>query len=217
MGITEFSRVKTERGDDIMFECLKCKELREEQNFYQNSLHRKDILSKWCKFCVDDYNEVNIENKILIEFNCFLSELYRFEFHSADSLCHLQNLIQLQHLENRVGVYFLYNKNKDLIYIGKSISLKRRMIESYMKCRASYYRYAFTKTESDMVVYELYYINKYKPQLNIDSNCVDELTITLPELKFSQFEHLVDDNIMSILEKISLHATKIQNNDLGRL
>lgn len=40
------------------------------------------------------------------------------------------------------------------------------------------------KTEADMFLYEIYYINKYKPALNKDDKSKEELTISLPELDF---------------------------------
>ena len=40
------------------------------------------------------------------------------------------------------------------------------------------------KTEADMFLYEIYYINKYKPTLNKDDKSKEKLTIELPELDF---------------------------------
>lgn len=40
------------------------------------------------------------------------------------------------------------------------------------------------RTEADMFLYEIYYINKYKPALNKDDKSKEELTIELPELDF---------------------------------
>lgn len=43
-------------------------------------------------------------------------------------------------------------------------------------------------TESDMFLYEIYYINKYKPILNKDDKAKDKLTIELPALDFKHYE-----------------------------
>jgi excinuclease UvrABC nuclease subunit len=43
------------------------------------------------------------------------------------------------------------------------------------------------KTEADMFIYEIYYINKLKPTLNRDDKSRSEVTINLPELKFEEF------------------------------
>ena len=38
-----------------------------------------------------------------------------------------------------------------------------------------------------MNLYEIYFINLYKPPLNIDDKAQDNLTIQLPELKWEEF------------------------------
>ncbi len=43
------------------------------------------------------------------------------------------------------------------------------------------------KTEADMFIYEIYYINKLKPVLNCDDKSRSEVTIELPELEFREF------------------------------
>jgi len=40
------------------------------------------------------------------------------------------------------------------------------------------------QTEADMFLYEIYYINKFKPTLNRDDKARDKLTISLKELEF---------------------------------
>jgi hypothetical protein len=48
--------------------------------------------------------------------------------------------------------------------------------------------YAIFPTEADMNLYEIYFINKLKPPLNVDDKTSDELTITLPNVEFKVFE-----------------------------
>jgi Nuclease subunit of the excinuclease complex len=43
------------------------------------------------------------------------------------------------------------------------------------------------RTEADMFLYELYYINKFRPALNRDDKAQDELTVSLPELDFKEY------------------------------
>lgn len=50
--------------------------------------------------------------------------------------------------------------------------------------QVSHIEVAECKTEADMFLYEIYYINKYKPTLNKDDKSKEELTIVLPELDF---------------------------------
>lgn len=43
------------------------------------------------------------------------------------------------------------------------------------------------KTQADMFLYEIYYINKLKPLLNCDDKSNDVLTLQLPELNFEEY------------------------------
>jgi excinuclease UvrABC nuclease subunit len=48
--------------------------------------------------------------------------------------------------------------------------------------------YALCKSEADMFVYEVYYINKFKPALNQDDKARDKLSIKMKDLIFNEFE-----------------------------
>lgn len=48
--------------------------------------------------------------------------------------------------------------------------------------------YAKFKSVADLYLYEIYYINKLKPSLNRDDKAKDELTVSLPEVIWMQFE-----------------------------
>lgn len=53
--------------------------------------------------------------------------------------------------------------------------------------------YAKFKSEADMNLYEIYFINLWKPPLNIDDKCTDNLTVFLPDVAWQLFEtHLWD-------------------------
>lgn len=88
---------------------------------------------------------------------------------------------------NRFGIYMFFNENKEIIYIGKSnTNLVDRMLSSLKeKENPAYVMLGFPNTESDTNVYEVYYISKYKPKLNVESKNNDELTIELPEIEFT--------------------------------
>ncbi len=60
--------------------------------------------------------------------------------------------------------------------------------------QVSHIEIAECKTEADMFLYEIYYINEYKPALNKDDKSKEELTIKLPELDFKTLhnEKLMD-------------------------
>lgn len=48
--------------------------------------------------------------------------------------------------------------------------------------------YAEFQTEADMNLYEIYFINLWKPPFNIDDKCTDSLTVSLPEVEWKKFE-----------------------------
>lgn len=52
--------------------------------------------------------------------------------------------------------------------------------------RISKIEYAEFESEADMNLYEIYYINLLKPALNCDDKVKDELTVKLPEVKWSE-------------------------------
>lgn len=75
--------------------------------------------------------------------------------------------------------------------------LTRRMSQHFRSLdididKVSKIEYAELDTESDMNLYELYYILKYKPSLNKKDFAKDELTIQLDELQFNQFYSYLD-------------------------
>lgn len=47
--------------------------------------------------------------------------------------------------------------------------------------------YAEFQTEADMNLYEIYFINLWKPPLNVDDKARDELSITLPDCEWKEF------------------------------
>ena len=47
--------------------------------------------------------------------------------------------------------------------------------------------YTELPTEADMNLYEIYFINLWKPPLNVDDKAWDELTISLPEKEWNTF------------------------------
>ena len=90
---------------------------------------------------------------------------------------------------NRYGVYFIYNNEGILEYIGKSLnSVIKRSFQSAIERKLldfSKIEYRYPKSKSDTSVYEAYYIAKYKPIKNNDFVYNDLLTIELPDLDVS--------------------------------
>ena len=82
------------------------------------------------------------------------------------------------------GIYRLY-KNNEIIYIGKSICIKSRLTQHKSEKDTDSFDFTILNNESDKNIYELYYIDKYKPTHNRD--CIEKSTsnIELEDLVFS--------------------------------
>lgn len=113
------------------------------------------------------------------------SQRYR-AFMTSEFLFYTDEFINnLTKLNNRSGVYKLYDKNQKLIYIGKSYNLSNRLMSSIDERKANYCTYSIIDNKANTDLYEVYYINKLNPILNTDCNSGNELTITLPEIEFA--------------------------------
>lgn len=65
------------------------------------------------------------------------------------------------------GLYALYDTKKTLTYIGKSSNIPKRL--SSHNQEFSHYRIMHIDNDSDLEIFELLYIDKYKPIKNKDS------------------------------------------------
>ena len=74
----------------------------------------------------------------------------------------------INRLMSKSGVYFLYDEDKNLIYIGKSNDLYSRIQSSIRVRKASNVSIILTNNEADTNILEVYYICKEKPILNTD-------------------------------------------------
>ena len=93
-------------------------------------------------------------------------------------------------------IYKIFSET-GLIYIGRTkLPLQTRLHGHFFKkpmhreidieC-VTKIEYANLKTEADMFLYEIYYINKFKPPLNRDDKARDLLTIELPDVEFLEY------------------------------
>lgn len=82
---------------------------------------------------------------------------------------------EINKIPNSMGIYFMYNQDKDLMYIGKSIHLNYRVAD-HLAGRThtddichnfKYIKYIEIDNEELLDDYETYYINIYKPKLNV--------------------------------------------------
>ena len=78
----------------------------------------------------------------------------------------------------------------------------------------SHIEVAECRTEADMFLYEIYYINKYKPATNKDDKSKEELTIILPEL---DFQTLHNEKIMEKWKKENESSRKAADSLIDNL
>lgn len=85
-----------------------------------------------------------------------------------------------------------------LVYLGRTHQpLNNRLRGHFMKApmmreldprQVSKIEYAEFKTEADMFLYEIYFINKLKPPLNKDDKSKEKLTVDLPPVPFQNYD-----------------------------
>ena len=93
-------------------------------------------------------------------------------------------------------IYRIYYANT-IVYVGRTKQpLQSRMHGHMFNApmhrsidihNVSKIEYTMLKTEADMNLYEIYYINLWKPALNVDDKAKDKLTIQLPDLEWKEF------------------------------
>jgi hypothetical protein len=100
---------------------------------------------------------------------------------------HTLNAMFLQFTESifgRPGIFFLYNSEQRLMFIGRGENLGTKMLEAIWERNIDgYASVVFTASIADSRVYEPYYIIKESPLLNVGQNAPDCLSIVLPELE----------------------------------
>ena len=79
-------------------------------------------------------------------------------------------------LAGKSGLYFLYDNDDNLCYIGKSTNLSQHIVSSSNAHGLFRVRYALIPNLADMNLAEAYYISKLKPPLNAEFVTQHELT-----------------------------------------
>lgn len=100
---------------------------------------------------------------------------------------------------NKIQGFILYRiwYGDELVYIGRTKQPLQTRIHGHLFKKPMYrsisinlvtkIEYTELSTEADMNLYEIYFINLWKPPLNIDDKCKDELTIHLPDIEWKIF------------------------------
>jgi len=203
---------KFENEEHFMNTCRKF--LRESYYIYNSEFLFKVLLrlsKRVWKFCnKNDYMEYCYKNDILPATNQFTMDLkcaksakdfrfilFKISIYFRDPKFNEEfetynNVGSIKEVVDKCGVYKLFDKNKKLVYVGKSINLGNRLHGSLKERKCLFFSYALVENKSDVGIYEAYYISKYKPEFNTDGKYDDALSVKLPELKFSEILDLRD-------------------------
>lgn len=100
---------------------------------------------------------------------------------------------------------------EQLVYLGRTKQplqnrirghlFKKPMHRTLYIDHISRIEYAEFPTEADMNLYEIYFINLWKPTFNIDDKCTDNLTVSLPEVVWKPFETPLWDRWKAEIDK----------------
>lgn len=98
------------------------------------------------------------------------------------------------------GGFTLYRiyYGEHIVYLGRTMQPLQNRIRGHLFKKpmhreisidmVSKIEYATFKSQADMYLYEIYFINLWRPALNKDDKATDELTVTLPEVEWKLFE-----------------------------
>ena len=93
------------------------------------------------------------------------------------------------------GLYFLYSNNK-VVYIGKStLNITRRLIAHSEDKTFDRVEVFCMENDSDISIMEIYFISKYKPKYNVESNSNDYPTIVISNFEQMYYHKYMFNNI----------------------
>lgn len=107
-----------------------------------------------------------------------------------------------------------------LVYLGRTHQpLNNRLRGHFLKAPmmrvldprcVSRIEYAQFQTEADLFLYEIYFINKWKPPLNVDDKSKEELTVDLPPVPFLEYDCPLLEKWKGIVEEEDLKYQRRQ-------
>lgn len=155
--------------------------LKQLQEFIDKYAHKVDLTDNKKLF---NYLDDTDKKKLFILRRIFLETDKYAQIHRKNLTPSNEFKKFIEKLTGQYGLYFLYNIDKEILYIGKSIDLGNRVVGSINERKAvdGYVAIATTKTKADIHVYEPFYIIQEAPPLNAEFNDFDSLSIELPPL-----------------------------------
>ena len=119
------------------------------------------------------------------------------------------------------GVYAIFDKDKNILYVGRSTNLADRIYSSVCKVvrtygadgvdNVKYFSYVAIPNTGDMCIYEIYFITKYRPKFNSEFTFADMPSINLPKLDFEHLEEIVW--IEGFLDEYKMIGSTFKNKD----
>ena len=97
--------------------------------------------------------------------------------HKGDSMFNIEE--ELKNLPDKPGVYLMKDKNNEIIYVGKAISLRKRVRQYFQSSKnnppkvqamvkhISEFEYIIVDNEVEALILEANLIKKHKPKYNI--------------------------------------------------
>lgn len=158
-----------------------------------------DIIIRHLKTSKDEL-EINRNKKFFFDLNKYpvlkrITEQKELETFTPDLITDPAFITFFKNNIGKHGIYFLYNLNKDLLFIGKSSNLGETIIDTiWRKDIDGYVSIAYTKTVADTIIYEPFYIIREKPLLNKLLSFTDELTVELPQLEKTEIIKIYQNN-----------------------
>ncbi len=122
----------------------------------------------------------------------------------------MKKLTDLKLKKNKSGLYKLYDKDKNLIYIGKSSNLKSRITSSCRyRLQAKYVSIMLIDDLNSIDLFKYKLINKYKPIFNKDTKSIFNKYVAENFMFFDMEENFSDLMLVNIEQIFSMCTYKI--------
>lgn len=157
-----------------------------------------DLLIRIEKECPDD-NDCIKSGKCIIDiakypYLCSRTERADLKIFKPEPITSKEFVTFIEENIGKHGLFFLYNLNKELIYIGKSTSIGGSVVDAiWDKNIDGYACVAYTKSKADIHLYHPYYTLKEKPLLPGDYHTNDALTLHLEELNKTELVKMYEN------------------------
>lgn len=165
---------------------------------YRNRIKYNFLFSEWTKLVrqnniqelkrISDIGNLIYQNDVFDEYiinSIGLKICIRSEIEN-DMICTYTKPI----MKTNIGCYFIYDNNKEIVYVGKSTSdlLSRSCTSAVERVLGDFSKIELLEfnTKAETSIFEIYYITKLKPKFNSESNTSDNIPFDLPDTSISK-------------------------------